>query len=100
MSGPNLKTQASHTPAPWSVIPQGNGDNLIALRFNTGFRVVAMVFKREGSVEQDEANARLIVHSPTLFTAAKKAIELLIAGNKDEAIAVLSFAVGKAEGRV
>ena len=73
---------SKHTPAEWSVIPQGDGSLLVARRFETGkqmnplgLRLIAHVLTRGNSIEQDKANARLIAAAPDLLEALQAVLK-------------------------
>ena len=75
---------SKHTPAEWSVIPQGDGSLLVARRFETGkqmnplgLRLIAHVLTRGNSIEQDKANARLIAAAPNLLESLRGLLSAL-----------------------
>ena len=65
------KQTHTYTPGPWSRVPQTSGGDLIAREYATGkqmspkgLRMIAFMMARGNSLEQDEANARLIAAAP------------------------------------
>ena len=66
----------SFTPGPWADIPQNGAGPMIAHKFETGnqinptgLRLICHMLQRGNSLEQDEANARLIAAAPELYAA-------------------------------
>jgi len=73
-----------HTPGEWEIIPQNGGSPIIGRRFNTGnqmnpigIRLVCQVFARGNSIQEDDANARLIAAAPTMYSALLDAIKAI-----------------------
>lgn len=65
---------SKHTPGPWSIIPQNNGDQLIAhLKDATGknMRLIGFVMSREASIFEDINNANLIAAAPEMLETLK-----------------------------
>lgn len=52
---------AAHTATPWVVIPQDGHGHLIARQDGTELRLIAHMLERKSSLEEDHANAELIV---------------------------------------
>lgn len=66
----------SHTPGPWSSIPQRDGSMMVVRVTDDGtqmqprrIRMVAHVLTRKDSLSEDDANARLIAAAPQLLEA-------------------------------
>lgn len=62
------KVKAKHTPLPWVGVPQSNGSMMLARQYDTGkqlqpkgLRIVGFVLARGDTLEEDEANAELIL---------------------------------------
>ena len=73
---------SKHTPGPWSQVPQSDGSTLIARRYETGnqmkpmgLRIVGFTMARKDSLQEDEANARLIAAAPELLEALKDMLD-------------------------
>lgn len=68
---------ANHTPGIWERVPQSQGGDLIAHRFETGnqmnpmgLRLVCFMVARGNSLKEDEANANLSTAAPDLLDIA------------------------------
>ncbi len=87
------KTQ-THTPGPWSVFAMGAVVNAEG---------VAILISDKIPIDERKANARLIAASVDLLEAARVAYDRLektdYDGNNGEEMAMLRFAIAKAEGK-
>jgi len=77
-------SETKFTPGPWSLVPQGNGSQMIGRRYETdnqmspyGLRLVCHVFARGDSLMQDEANGHLIVSAPRLYAELDILVKVL-----------------------
>lgn len=77
MSEDETKT-ATHTPRPWEKVPQHQNGPIIAHLYKTGdpmhpsgLRIIAEVFERESSIDEDAANVALIEAAPDLLAACE-----------------------------
>lgn len=65
--------ETKFTPGPWEALPQNGAGPMIVHRFETGnqmqptgLRLIAHMLARGNSLQQDQANARLIAAAPTM----------------------------------
>ena len=72
----------AHTPGEWTVVPQSDGSMLIVRQYDTGeqmrpigMRIVAQVFARGTSLDEDKANGRLIASAPALLAALQRIVD-------------------------
>lgn len=72
---------SAHTPGPWEEIPQHGAGPMIAHKYATGkqmnpigLRLVCHILMRGNSMDEDQANARLIAAAPELYAACEAAI--------------------------
>lgn len=75
----NTAAEAKHTKGPWVRVPQSNGGDLIAHRYETGnqmnptgLRLIAFMMARGNSIKEDEANASLMMAAPDMLAALKR----------------------------
>lgn len=103
-------TDTKHTPGPWKIVPQSNGESLIAREFETGnqmrpkgLRIVGFVMQRGDSLRADEANANLVAAAPELLEACERALIPLTGGGEffsaDDAVQCINAALAKARGQ-
>ena len=69
---------SKHTAGPWTLVPQSNGASMVAHEYETGkqmnpkgLRLISMMLARRDSLQEDEANARLIAAAPDLLEALR-----------------------------
>lgn len=90
------------TNGPWTIVPQSNGDALIAhMKDATGrnMRLIGFVMSRPASVDEDVANARLIAAAPDLLALAKEYHAFCIDQDRDYLAQEAAKVIAKAEGK-
>lgn len=93
----------SHTPSPWEAIPQHGAGPMIAHPFETGkqmnptgLRLVCHMLQRGSSLEEDQANAKLIAAAPEMAEALHMLVCLIDPDNFQQAFDKATAVLAKA----